>query len=246
MTRLAETRTAIEARVKAGYAAFLPVWPKLIGASSLLVGALVAVAMVEVSLIFLGGGFSGKPNFLMPFVLPLVFITHLLCIILGNGAQVVFIRICLKLVRQEKYSLIEEFKSTPKFLLPLFLSTILIAPAIVLGLFFAVFPGIYLALRFALFTVGIADGLNPIESIKKSFRITHGHMLEILGIFLLSQLALMVMAFIPFVNILGLIFFALPFMGYFWAHYYVQLESSPSKPAEAAVAFARRNLNATA
>lgn len=64
--------------------------------------------------------------------MPLVFVLHLAFCIMANGLQVAYSRICLRLVRKENFNLIQELKSSPKYILPLFLTNLLAIPAIVL------------------------------------------------------------------------------------------------------------------
>lgn len=232
MPSFQELKETVKTLTKECYADFKAAYKKLLGAGAMVFLSIASVLMLEAGLLALAGGFGQRPNFFIYLAMPLVIVLHLGVCILGNAMQVAYFRICLKLARKEQVSIIEEVKNSPRFILPLFLSSFLIVPAIVLASMAFILPGIYLGLRFSLYCLAIADGLGPVEAVKKSFKMTNGHLLEILTLAISSQLAISTLMFVPILGLIGILAFMLPFLAFFWARYYVGLESSAeSKPA---------------
>lgn len=88
------------------------------------------------------------------------------------------------------------FYLIPKFLIALIISLILF----VIGFAFFVIPGIIIASRLMLFPYFIVDkNVGPIESITKSFNVTKGHTLRMVGLFLLTELLDHTIIFYPVV-----------------------------------------------
>ncbi|MBX9567946.1 MAG: hypothetical protein K2X77_03585 [Candidatus Obscuribacterales bacterium] len=229
MPSIEELKSNITSLLKESLSEFKPNWGKLIGAGLLMFAAALPVIGVELGLMSVTGIFSQNTHelsWIFYLVMPIVMLLHVGLIVGMMAMQVGFASLCLKMVRKENFTIISELKSGLPKLLPMFLASLVMAPAIFLGLLCFVVPGIYLAMRFAFFSVAIADGHGPIEALKKSFRITRGHLIEMIALFALYQVSSFVLAFIPIVNLFILLFFVLPFMNFFWAKYYVSLESN--------------------
>lgn len=232
MPSIEELKSNITSLVKESLSEFKPNWGKLIGAGFLMLGAALPLVAVEVGLLACTGIFTQNTHelsWIFYLVMPIVAVLHIALIVGLMGLNLGFARMCLKMVRKESFGIIDELKSGIPMLLPMFLATILVAPVVFLGLLCLVVPGIYLGLRFSFYSVAIADGLGPIEALKKSFKITQGHVIEMIALFVLYQIANFTLAFIPIANIFILLFFVLPFINFFRAKYYVCLENNQAE-----------------
>lgn len=229
MPSIAELKSEVKLLLTDSFVDFKKCWLKLIGAGALIGAAAIPVIALEVGLIAMTGAFSGGEMSWVSFVvMPIVFVLHVGLILGIIAMQVGFTRLCLKLVRNEQASIITELKSGFAYFLPMVLASLIVAPAILLGLICLIVPGIYLAMRFAFFSTAVADGYSPVDAVKKSFRLSQGHLLEMLALLALYQVTSFVLAFLPIINIFGIFFCLLPFVHFFWAKYYVTLESKAS------------------
>ena len=113
--------------------------------------------------------------------------------------QIGLIKIALKLV-DKKPAKFEELWAYPQYLLRMIASSILYGLAVVGGLILFVVPGIYLALRLQFYSYVLLDkDTGVIDSLKKSWKLTQGNvinlflfMLLIIGINILGAIALLV------------------------------------------------------
>lgn len=231
MPSIEELKSNITSLLKETYSEFKTNWGKLIGAGFLIVGASLPVLALEVGLLSLTGLLSqgtAQLSWLSYLILPVVFVVHLGFILGILAMQLGFARLCLKMVRKESFVIINELKSGFHLLVPIVLASLIMAPVLILGLICFLIPGIYLAMRFTFYSMAIADGHGPVDALKKSFHITRGHLIEMLALFALYQVSNFLLAFLPIINLFILLFFMLPFVHFFWAKYYVSLESSQS------------------
>ncbi len=246
MPSIEELKLNITSLLKDTFSEFKTNWGKLIGAGFLIVGAALPILAVEVGLLSLTGLLSqgsAQLNWLSYLILPVVFVLHLGFILGILAMQLGFARMCLKMVRKESFVIINELKSGFHLLVPIVLASLVMAPALILGLICFVIPGIYLAMRFTFYSLAIADGYGPIEALKKSFHITRGHLIEMLALFALYQVSNFALAFLPIINLFILLFFMLPFVHFFWAKYYVTLENSQSQE-QGSIRFNTASVNA--
>ncbi len=113
--------------------------------------------------------------------------------------EIGFIKISLKLV-DKKQAKFEELWAYPQYLLRMIASSILYGLAVLGGLILFVVPGIYLALRLQFYSYVLLDkDTGVIDSLKKSWKLTQGNvinlflfMLLIIGINILGAIALLV------------------------------------------------------
>ena len=112
------------------------------------------------------------------------------------------------------------FFRTQKFLPQFLLAALLYHLLVAVGLVLLIVPGIIWALQFKFYGYFIAEGVGPIEALKKSYRITKGHLWELFwfNVILIGVLFLGILAFV-----VGL-FVAIPIIMNATAHAYRQLD----------------------
>lgn len=97
------------------------------------------------------------------------------------------------------------------------LATLLMSIAVGLGLLLLIVPGIIFALMFAFAPLIVIDrGLDPIEALKESKRITEGHRWQLLGLALLSTLIVLLGLLAAVVGVLV----SIPVVSLAFAHAY--------------------------
>lgn len=105
-----------------------------------------------------------------------------LFIVLFSAAIGMFYVIAASSLKDEKVSVSHAFNIAVKRVLPFIGLGILTSIMVILGLILLIIPGIYLACRLALAPIALfEENLGPIAAIKRSFELTKGHTLEMLG-----------------------------------------------------------------
>jgi len=116
----------------------------------------------------------------------------------------------------------EHFFRTQKVFPQFFIAAILYHLLVSVGLILLIVPGIIWALQYKFYGYFIAEGVGPIEAMKKSYKITKGHLWELFwfNVILIGILILGIMAFL-----VGL-FVAIPIIMNATAHAYRQLSDN--------------------
>ena len=123
-----------------------------------------------------------------------------------------FYRITLNTVDGEKPQLADLFNDRePTLVLHYILGTIIAVVAVLIGLFFLIIPGIYLAIRFCFFAFVLLEQEehNCIKALETSWKMTEGHMLDLFALGILTF-------FIGLAGIIALfvgLFVAIPVVG---------------------------------
>lgn len=105
------------------------------------------------------------------------------------------------------------------------LASVLYGLVVIIGLILLVLPGVYIAVRLQFFGLSIADGAGIADSLKKSWRITKGSVVNLVLYSLLAAL----------VNLLGVLFLVIgtlvttPLTGLSYAWVYRKLSTSTSQ-----------------
>jgi len=114
------------------------------------------------------------------------------------------------------------FFRTQKVFPQFFVAALLYHLLVTVGLLLLIVPGIIWALQYKFYGYFIAEGAGPIEALKKSYKITKGHLWELFwfNVILIGILILGIMAFL-----VGL-FVAIPLIMNATAHAYRQLSGN--------------------
>ncbi len=135
--------------------------------------------------------------------------------VLGIGAT----RIALHLARGS-HAHYRDLMPPTKLLWPYLAAAILSALAVIGGLILLIIPGFWVALRLSMVRFEVIDGAGIKESLHKSWALTHGHALKLLGF----------LAVIALINILGAILLmvgllvTIPVSMLAYAHVYLKLK----------------------
>jgi uncharacterized membrane protein len=82
---------------------------------------------------------------------------------------------------------VEGLFSKYKFILQYLTASLLYLAVVFIGLVLLIVPGIYLMLRFQFYKFLVVDkGLEPIEALRESARVTRGHIWQLFGLFCIS------------------------------------------------------------
>src|SRR5687768_6930359 len=105
---------------------------------------------------------------------------NLALFVLGQFISIGLTRISLKLYDGQKPELADLFSGSGVFFKYLF-TTIVYAVIVAVGFILLILPGIYWAIRFAASTYVVVDKeLGPLEALRESWRLTQGHVWELL------------------------------------------------------------------
>lgn len=185
-------------------------WHKTRAHSGLVFGVVLTLLAVQVAQSIVQRVLEGTPIGLLAQVVLVV-----ASVVLGIGAT----RICLRLT-QSHVAHYREIIPPMQLLWPYVAATVLAALAVVGGLILLIIPGIFVALRLSMVRFEIIDGAGIKASLHKSWALTKGHALNLLGFFLVLGALNILGAALLMVGLLVTI----PVSMFAYAHVYLKLK----------------------
>ena len=178
-----------------GVTTFFKNFSFFVGAALISFAFLFIVIFASMLVVFLAGALSADAK-VVQFLPYLIFIS-ILMIFVGGTILLWYSKISLEFYDKKPVSLrsfFSCFNLLPNFLLALIVYSILFG----IGHLFFVIPGIIIASRLMFFPYFIVDkNVGPVESITKSFSVTKGHTLRMVGLFLFTILTYYIIFFYP-------------------------------------------------